>query len=326
MPDLLHVEVLRAGSLVWNTWRRENPEVVPDLKDLKVSISERQFGRMQGGPIDLSRAQLCRAALDQATLIEANLNGAVLTDADLSEARLEKADLRGADLCNAKLAFTTLNGAQLEAASLRGADLRHARGLTQAQINRALGDSSTTLPTNLVIPRPWQPFPAQLGRVEAETSFRARAYAILGVRHGASTQEVRAAWLKLVKELHPEGWSSLNSPASERLKAINQAYQTLKTPERSATQRRAARGSFHNARAIFAASFLLPIIAGVLLIGVRTYLSHPDIAAKEAASVAETTIEENVSRQTAAPPSISYAPSGQPSTDEPFVGADWRLR
>ena len=107
MSDLLHVEMLRAGSLVWNSWRHENPDVVPDLKDLKVSISERQFGRMQGGPIDLSRAQLCRAELDQATLIEANLNGAVLTDADLSDARLENADLRGADLCNAKSAYTT---------------------------------------------------------------------------------------------------------------------------------------------------------------------------------------------------------------------------
>ena len=93
---------------------------------------------------------------------------------------------------------------------------------------------------------PWQPFPAQLGRVDAEIDLRARAHAILGVSPGASTQEIRAAWLKLVKDLHPEGWSSLNTPASERLKAINQAYQTLKSPERHATQRRAARGSLHN--------------------------------------------------------------------------------
>jgi DnaJ-domain-containing protein 1 len=326
MPDLLHVEVLRAGSLAWNTWRSENPDIVPDLKDLKVSISERQFGPMQGGPIDLSGAQLCRAELDQATLIEAKLNGAVLTDADLSDARLERADLRGADLCNAKLAYATLNGAQLEAANLCGANLRHARGLTQAQINRTQGDSSTALPTNFVIPRAWQLFPAQLGRVDTEIDLRARAQAILGVRSGASTQEVRAAWLKLVKELHPEGWSSINSPASERLKAINQAYQTLKSPERYATQRRAAGGFFHNATGIFTASILIPIIAGVLLVGVRTYLSHPYIAAKEAASLAGTTVEENVSGQFSAPPSISYAPSGQPATDEPFVGTDWRLR
>ena len=246
MSDLLHVEVLRAGSVVWNTWRRENPDVVPALKDLKVSISERQFGRMQGGPIDLSRAQLCRAELDQATLIEANLNGAVLTDADLSDARLENADLRGADLCNAKLAYTTLNGAQLEAANLCGANLRHARGLTQAQINRALGDSSTATTHKSRCAQGLAAVSAQLGRVDAEIDLRARAHAILGVSPGASTQEIRAAWLKLVKDLHPEGWSSLNAPAIERLKAINQAYQTLKSPERHATQRRAARGSLHN--------------------------------------------------------------------------------
>jgi 1,6-anhydro-N-acetylmuramate kinase len=326
MADLLHVEVLRVGSLFWNSWRRENPDVVPDLRDLKVSISERQFGRMQGGPIDLSRAQLCRAELDQATLIEANLNGAVLTDADLSCARLERADLRGADLCNAKLAYTTLNGAQLEAANLCGANLRHARGLTQSQINRALGDRWTTLPGNLNMPSAWQPHPVQLGRVDTEMDLWVSAHAILGVSPGASTQEVRAAWLKLVKELHPEGWSSLNSPASERLKAINQAYQTLKSPERYTTQRRDARGFFHNARAIFAASFLLSIIAGALFVGVRTYLSHRDNAFRKAASVAGTTLEQNVPRAFTAPPSVSYAPSGQPSPDEPFVGADWRLR
>jgi hypothetical protein len=326
MSDLLHVEMLRAGSLVWNSWRHENPDVVPDLKDLKVSISERQFGRMQGGPIDLSRAQLCRAELDQATLIEANLNDAVLTDADLSNARLEKADLRGADLSDAKLAFATLNGAQLDAAALYGANLRHARGLTQAQINRALGDRWTTLPSNLIIPRAWQTFPVQLGRVDADIDLGASAHAILGVSPGASIREVRAAWLKLVKELHPEGWSSLNSPASERLKAINQAYQTLKSPERYATQRRDGRGFFHNARAIFAASFLLSIITGVLFVGVRTYLSHRDIASSKATSIAGTTIERNVPRVVTAPPSISYALPGQASPDEPFVGADWRLR
>jgi hypothetical protein len=142
--------VLRKGVRAWNTWRRENPGVVAVLNDLNVSVTDRQFGRVQGGPINLSRAELCRARLDQATLIEANLMGAVLTEADLSDARLEKADLRGA-----KLAYANLDGARLHGAKLSGADLSLATGLTQAQIDQGIGDRRTALPAHLNTPKAW---------------------------------------------------------------------------------------------------------------------------------------------------------------------------
>jgi hypothetical protein len=329
MSDLVHVEVLRAGPRAWNTWRRENPGIVPDLNDLKVSVSERQFARVQGGPIDLRQAELRRAGLDQATLIEANLRGATLIDADLSDARLEKADLCGANLCNAKLAYATLNGARLDAAMLCGADLRHARGLTQAQIDRALGDRRTALPASLTMPRGWihqsQPVPAQLGEQTASEidDYRASPYATLGLKPGASTQEIRAAWRKLVKELHPDRWGE--SPASERLKAINRAYQRLKI-ERYTTQRRAARPFVRDAKVVFAAFFLLAIAAGALVVGVQNYVSHPRVVTREADPAAGTSIAEGEIGSPTARRGMSSAPSGQPSTDEPFVGADWRLR
>jgi DnaJ-domain-containing protein 1 len=327
MPDLMHVEILRAGSHAWNTWRHENPGIAPDLNDLKVSIIERQFGRVYGGPINLSLAELCRAGLDQATLIEANLTGAVLIDADLSDARLEKADLRGADLRNARLSYAALNDARLEAAILCGADLRDARGLTQAQIDQAIGDRRTTLPANLVMPRAWlqegQPYPAQLAK-QTDPNVNdqgANPYAVLGVGPGASIQEVRAAWVKLVKELHPDG-SSGEVPASERLKSINQAYQRLKSLERHVNQGRAARDSSRSARAVFVACFLIPIATAALVVGVRTYLAQPDVAIREAG----TSINGSKDELQMAHPSMSNAPSSQRSADEPFVGADRRLR
>jgi DnaJ-domain-containing protein 1 len=318
---LQHVEVLCAGPRAWNKWRHENPGIAPDLNDLKVSIIERQFGRVQGGPINLSLAELCRARLDQATLIEANLLGALLIDADLSDARLEKADLRGA-----KLAFAALGGTRLEATNLCGADLRQARGLTQAQIDQALGDRRTALPANLVMPRAWfqegQPDPAQLTKQTDPNvnDQRDSPYAILGVCPGASIQEVRAAWIKLVKELHPDG-SSGEVPASERLKSINQAYQRLKSLERHANHRRAARDSFRSAKAVFAACFLVPIATAALVVAVRTYLAQPDLAIGEAASINGSKRELQTAH-----PSMSNAPSSQRSTDEPLVGADRRLR
>lgn len=327
MSDLLHVEALRAGSLFWNTWRRKNSGVVPDLSDLSVSVSERQFGRVQGGPIDLNRANLCRARLDQATLIEANLSRAVLVEADLSDARLEKADLRSANLSNAKLANATLDGAQLELAVVYGADLRHARGLTQAQIDRCLGDRRTTLPTNLGMPTAWltegQSAPVHWGVDPAIGDHRANPFTILGVRQGASFEQIRAAWLKLVKELHSDAWSSHEAAAAERLKVINRAYQSLKSHERQASQARTGRGIFGDVRTVFAAFFLLPIIMGALLIYARTYLLRQDIVASPAAG---TSIETSEYRQQRKRSETSSTHSGRSSTYEPFVGADWRLR
>jgi len=54
---------------------------------------------------------------------------------DLTEADLTRADLTGADLT--------------------GADLHKARGLTQTQIEKAVGDETTKLPEGLEMPKSW---------------------------------------------------------------------------------------------------------------------------------------------------------------------------
>ena len=330
MPDRPHVDVLRAGPRVWNSWRRENPNVLPVLNDLDVSISERQFGRVQGGPIDLSLAELRRARLDQATLTEANLVGAALIDADLSDARLENADLRGADLSGANLAFAALSGARLYGANLCGADLRLARGLTQAQIDQTLGDRRTILPTGLTAPRGWFQGHPEFGQLVTQTgpakvgSDNPDPYVILGVRPGASIQEIRAAWLKLVKELHPDGASS-NEP---RLKTINQAYQRLKHMDRQATQRQAAPSSTRrNARTVFATFFLVSLVSAVvsiMVVGAWIYFTQPDATLGETIPPARTSSDGR--GETQLQPSIPRPVPAPPSTDEPAAGADRRLR
>ena len=247
MPNSQHAAKLREGARAWNAWRSDNPETVPDLNDLALSAGYKQFGPVQGGPIDLSRAGLCRAALEDATFIGANLAGAALVHADLSFARMMGADLRGADLSQACLDHADLLIARLEGAILHGAQLHAVRNLTQAQIDQARGDTSTTLPPDLTMPRGWpkdaEPKPSQLAR-------RTRAgvddpgadpYTLLGVGRRASMREVRAAYLKLVKELHPDG-RSLDPLAAERLKAINKAYHDVKALERREASRRAERG------------------------------------------------------------------------------------
>jgi curved DNA-binding protein CbpA len=62
-------------------------------------------------------------------------------------------------------------------------------------------------------------------------------YALLGVAPSATAEQIRAAYLKLVTEYHPDKHQDnpLKELARERLVLINQAYQTL-----SHSQRRAA--------------------------------------------------------------------------------------
>jgi curved DNA-binding protein CbpA len=57
-----------------------------------------------------------------------------------------------------------------------------------------------------------------------------------------SIQQIRAACLALVKELHPDG-RELDPIASERLKAINKAYQDLKAKTGRAASRPLRRGA-----------------------------------------------------------------------------------
>ena len=84
-----HVDVLKEGAQIWNDWRAERPESVPDLS---------------GG----------------------GLRGLDLRDADLSGVDLRQSDLRGADLYGANLKGANLEGANLFKAQIDGADLTEA--------------------------------------------------------------------------------------------------------------------------------------------------------------------------------------------------------
>ena len=74
MANPEHLEILKQGVAVWNTWREENPEVQPDLMN----------------------ADLEQANLQGVAFYGANLQGADLTRANLQEADLMLADLRAA--------------------------------------------------------------------------------------------------------------------------------------------------------------------------------------------------------------------------------------
>ncbi len=118
-----------------------------DIEDLRAQInvllqqaSELARAESPGPKADHRGADLIGAKLHQADLRGANLRGAYLIGADLRQADLDRADLTGADLRDANVA---------------GADLGAALFLTQAQVDAARGDATTTLPPALRVPAHW---------------------------------------------------------------------------------------------------------------------------------------------------------------------------
>jgi hypothetical protein len=134
-PD--HIAVIAKGVEAWNGWRRDNPDVVPDLAGAF-------FVQAQLAGANLEAANLDEARLSQANLSDADLTMAHLSAADLDEAVLHRAKLHGANLGTANLLLANLreadlSGAVLYLANMLGADLSGAdltrAGLIQTNLN-----------------------------------------------------------------------------------------------------------------------------------------------------------------------------------------------
>ncbi len=149
MANRQHVSMLKQGSGAWNAWRRQNPDLKPDLREAALAgmtlreadlssanLTEADVSGADLRSANLAGATLWGAALPDAQLSQADLSFADLTYADLSRAdltgsRLWKADLTAtrliqANLANANLATATLRETDLSAATLNGASLNYA--------------------------------------------------------------------------------------------------------------------------------------------------------------------------------------------------------
>jgi uncharacterized protein YjbI with pentapeptide repeats len=127
-------KLLKEGVTVWNQWRKEHPNIQPDLREAHLSCAPLQGAYLEG-------ALLQGADLTKAQLQGAYLGGALLQGADLTEALLQGADLRKAQLQGANLSYAQMRGVDLREALLQEADLSYARlqyaDLREAQLEKA---------------------------------------------------------------------------------------------------------------------------------------------------------------------------------------------
>ncbi len=106
-----HLAILQKGVPAWNQWRKDQPEVIPDLR--------RAYLRK----LDLSGANFAGADLGKATLSKANLSNAILNNASLYGAYLREANLSNASLRNAKLRHANFADVNIEGADLSGSSV-----------------------------------------------------------------------------------------------------------------------------------------------------------------------------------------------------------
>ncbi len=101
MPNQEHFDILKQGTVTWNAWREQHPEVEPDLSNANLSNA------------NLFDANLYKANLSNADLSVSDLSGADLSSANLSGADLSGANLNRAILVKTNCTKTTLTGCRI---------------------------------------------------------------------------------------------------------------------------------------------------------------------------------------------------------------------
>ncbi len=144
MSNPEHLNEIYKGVKSWNQWRRENPNIIPDLTKADLSSLDLSF-------YDLRYVELCSARLNNAKLASAKLSKANLsyinlsktclrftdfTNANLIQANLSKTDLRETIFTNCNLTGANLSGTDLSEAYLRKASL-HQANLSKVILNKA---------------------------------------------------------------------------------------------------------------------------------------------------------------------------------------------
>jgi uncharacterized protein YjbI with pentapeptide repeats len=120
----------------------------------RCNLFQADFSNLELKNRDFAGARLRQADLSAAVMNHTTMAGADLRDVEAYGAVFTGVSFAGANLTNASFVGSYLEGANFRGANLSGvnfsgAEMDRAVGLTQAQLNAACGDESTTLPRGL---------------------------------------------------------------------------------------------------------------------------------------------------------------------------------
>lgn len=119
MANPEHLKILKQGIEAWNIWRKENPDIRPDLRTANLFRADLRHANFSD--TDLHSTILIEANLSDAIFIEANLSNAILIVSDLRGAYLNFANLHNADLSGADLKESVLNDTIFGATNIKDA-------------------------------------------------------------------------------------------------------------------------------------------------------------------------------------------------------------
>jgi uncharacterized protein YjbI with pentapeptide repeats len=152
MANEEQITLIKRGVTVWNQWRSQHDDIIPDLRGVNLSgiyLWGANLWKADLWATDLWSADLREADLSEANLWRTDLRGADLRGTNLSSTDLRRADLRGADLINANLSNADLIEADLRGANLQGANLSAANlwqtDLRGANLKDVFIDDETSL-------------------------------------------------------------------------------------------------------------------------------------------------------------------------------------
>lgn len=129
MADSNHLKVFQQGRDAWDSWRKQNPDIIPDLSEADLHGTDMKFANFQ-------HANLRGAQLAGMYAAHGQFHSADLREADLRDGQFPEASFLGADLSNANAFAANFAAADFEHAKLNRAMLREAV-LTRASFSRA---------------------------------------------------------------------------------------------------------------------------------------------------------------------------------------------